>query len=412
MVERDPQAVENVRARFGLAQLEFDAAADHLAAEVDEELDDVDQAEHPRAPRHDRQRDDAEGLLQLGVLVEIVQHHLADFAALQLDDDAHAVAIRLVAQVGDAVDRLFAHQLRDALEQAGLVQLIRDLVDDDLLAIAFLRRLDFRLRADLDRAAAGEERFVDAAPPDDLPAGGEVGTRDQPDQFLELLLARVGRRIGTAHQRVLDEPDHAVDHLAEVVRRDVGGHAHRDAGRAVHQEVGIGRRKHRRLGRRLVEVRNEVDRGLVEIFHQAFGECLEPGFRVSIRGGRIAIHRAEVALAVDQGLAHVEVLREADQRVVGRLIAVRMVVADDFADHLRALAIGAVRGEAHLAHRVQHAPMRGLQPVADVRQRPPDDYAHRVIQVRALHLVFDVYGSPINFHSAFLDHQITRSRDH
>ena len=196
MIERDAQAVENVRARFGLSQLEFDAAADHLAAEVDEELNDFDQAEHPRAPRHDRQRDDAEGLLQLGVLVEIVQHHLADFAALQLDDDAHAVAIRLVAQVGDAVDRLFAHQLRDALEQAGLVQLIGDLVDDDLLAIAFLRRFDFRLRADLDGAAAGEERFVDAAPADDLPAGGEVGTRDQPDQFLEFLLARVGGRIG------------------------------------------------------------------------------------------------------------------------------------------------------------------------------------------------------------------------
>jgi hypothetical protein len=29
-----------------------------------------------------------------------------------------------------------------------------------------------------------------------------------------------------------------VDHLVEVVRRDVGGHAHRDAGRAVDQQVG------------------------------------------------------------------------------------------------------------------------------------------------------------------------------
>jgi hypothetical protein len=34
-------------------------------------------------------------------------------AALQLDDDAHAVAIGLVAQVGDALDRLLAHQLGD-----------------------------------------------------------------------------------------------------------------------------------------------------------------------------------------------------------------------------------------------------------------------------------------------------------
>jgi hypothetical protein len=34
--------------------------------------------------------------------------------------------------------------------------------------------------------------------------------------------------------------------------------------------------------------------------------------------------------------------------------------------------------------------MDRLQAVANVRQRPPDDYAHRVIQVRPAHLVFDI----------------------
>ena len=194
MVERDLQAFENVRARFGLAQLELDAAADHFAAEVDEVLDDLEQAEHLRPAGDDRQRDDAERLLQLRLLEQVVQHDLADFAALQLDDDAHAVAIGLVAQIGNAFDRLFAHQLGDALEQPRLVQLIRDLGDDDLLAIALLRRFDLGLRADLDRAAAGEVGLVNAALADDHAAGGEVGARNQPDQFLELLLARVGRR--------------------------------------------------------------------------------------------------------------------------------------------------------------------------------------------------------------------------
>ena len=39
LIERDPQAFEDVRARFGLAQLELDAAAHDLAAELDELLD-------------------------------------------------------------------------------------------------------------------------------------------------------------------------------------------------------------------------------------------------------------------------------------------------------------------------------------------------------------------------------------
>ena len=106
---------------------------------------DLEQAEHLRPAGDNRQRDDAERLLQLGLLEQVVQHHLADFAALQLDDDAHAVAIRFVAKVGNAFDRLLAHQLGDALEQARLVQLIRDLGDDDLLAIALLRRFDLGL---------------------------------------------------------------------------------------------------------------------------------------------------------------------------------------------------------------------------------------------------------------------------
>jgi hypothetical protein len=69
---------------------------------------------------------------------------------------------------------------------------------------------------------------------------------------------------------------------------------------------------------------------------------------------------------------------------------VRVIVADHLADDLRALAVRAVRREAHLPHREQHAPMGGLQAVADVGKRAPDDYAHRVIHVRALHLVFDI----------------------
>ena len=78
----------------------------------------LEQVEHARAAADDGERDDAEGLLQLRVLVEVVEDDLADLAALQLDDDAHAVAIGLVAEVGDALDGLVADQVGDALDAA------------------------------------------------------------------------------------------------------------------------------------------------------------------------------------------------------------------------------------------------------------------------------------------------------
>ena len=52
-----------------------------------------------------------------------------------LDHHAHAVAVALVAQVGDALDGLLAHQLGDALDHAGLVDLVGHLGDDDRLAV-------------------------------------------------------------------------------------------------------------------------------------------------------------------------------------------------------------------------------------------------------------------------------------
>ena len=84
--------------------------------------------------------------LQLGVLVEIVEDDLRNLAAAQLDHDAHAVAVGLVAKVGDALDGLLAHQLGDLLEQPGLVDLIRDLGDDDGELVALLALLDLDAR--------------------------------------------------------------------------------------------------------------------------------------------------------------------------------------------------------------------------------------------------------------------------
>ena len=68
----------------------------------------------PRPAVVQRQHVHAEAGLQLGEAVELVQHHLGRRVALQLDDDAHAGAVALVAQIADALDLLGAHQFGDA----------------------------------------------------------------------------------------------------------------------------------------------------------------------------------------------------------------------------------------------------------------------------------------------------------
>ena len=121
--------------------------------------------------------------------------------------------------------------------------------------------------------------------------------------------------------------------------RDVGGHADRNTAGAVNQKIRNPRRQDHRLFFGFVEVGNEVDGFLLDVGEQFLGDCGETRFRVPHGCGHIAVDGAEVALAVDQRITHVEVLRHAHECVVNRRVAVRVILAEDFADDLGAFAV-------------------------------------------------------------------------
>jgi len=68
-----------------------------------------------------------------------------------------------------------------------------------------------------------------------------------------------------------------VDHLAQIVRRDLGGHADRDAVGAIDQQIGNARRQDDRLALRAVVVILEIDRVLVEIGQNRHGRLWSGG---------------------------------------------------------------------------------------------------------------------------------------
>jgi hypothetical protein len=53
-------------------------------------------------------------------------------------------------------------------------------------------------------------------------------------------------------------------------------------------------------------------------------------------------------------------------------------------------SVAAVGAHAAFEHAVEDAALDGLEAVAHVGQRPPDDHAHRVVEIGFLHLDFDV----------------------
>ena len=374
--DRERQADQDMGAVARLAELVDRAPGDDLLAEGDEASNGV-------AHRHllgpaavERQHVDREGRLQRREMEQLIQDDFGDRIALEFDDDAQAVAVRFVAQFRDALDAFVAHRLRNALDHARLVDLEGDLGRDDRLAV-LADLLEMGPRAHRDRAAPGVLGGADAGATQDQAAGREV---------------RAGHQLGDLVDRdggIVDVCAAGVDHLAQVMRRDVGRHADGDAAGAVDQQVWEARRQHNRLFHALVVVGLEIDGVLVDILDQRVRRLRHAHLGVAHRRRRIAVHRAEVALAVGQHQPHREVLRHAHHGVVDRRVAVRMVLGHDLADDARRLAVRLVGGIAGALHAEDDAPVNRLQAVAHIGQRARHDDAHRVVEVGAFHLLFD-----------------------
>jgi hypothetical protein len=110
-----------VAALARLAQLENGAPGDHFAPMRQEALEHLLQVEQARLAIDQRHHVHAEGVLQLRLLVQVVEHHLGHFAALQLDHHAHAGLVGLVADVGNALDLLLVDQFGDLFDQVFLL---------------------------------------------------------------------------------------------------------------------------------------------------------------------------------------------------------------------------------------------------------------------------------------------------
>ena len=278
--------------------------------------------------------------------------------------------------------RLLAHQLGDALDHRRLVHLIGNFGDDDRFAF-FADGLEGDLAAHHHRAAAERIGAADAGAAENDAAGREIGARHDLDQVVDV------------ERRIVDQRDAGIDHLAQIVRRDIGRHADGDAAGAVDQQIRKARRQHHRLALVAVIVGLEIDGVLVDVVEQRHRRLRQPALGVAHGRRRIAVDRAEIALPVDQLQAHGEILRHAHQRVVDRLVAVRVIFAHHVADHARRFDVFLVGRVALLVHRMQNAAMNGLQAVARIGQRARHDHAHGVIEIAALHLLGDGDGTHV-----------------
>ena len=89
----------------------------------------------------------AEGDLHIGVLIEIIQNDIWRSVALDVNRNAHTLAVGVIVAIADAFQLLFFDQVADGFNQPRFVDLIGQLGHDNLIT-AIGTFYDFRLGAD------------------------------------------------------------------------------------------------------------------------------------------------------------------------------------------------------------------------------------------------------------------------
>ena len=291
-----------------------------------------------------------------------------DRARLRLDHKADVFG-RFIVDVADQRQLLFIEQFGDLFHQPGFLHQPWNFGDDHDPAAAgalFLHPSG----AGAERAAPSHIRFGDALLGIDNDAAGREIRALHP--FQQRLRLRLG---------LVDQMQRRVAEFGGVVRRDRGGHADPRCParrwRADWKTAG----QHDRLFRLTVVIGAEFDAVLVDAFEQQPCDLGHARFGVTVGGGVIAVDIAEIALAVDQRIARGKILGEAHQRVVDRLVAMRMERAHHVADDLGGFLERRAGVEPQQPHAVEDAAVHRLQPVARIGQRAVHDGRQRIGEI-------------------------------
>ena len=299
---------------FRLAQIVSGSANHHIMAVIHKIGDAVLQRQQPGASFHQGDAIHAEATLQRSHLEEFVQYHASIGIPLDIDDDAHTLAVALVVGVADAVQFLFVHQLGDVFYQLSLVDSIGNLCYHDLVVL--LIRLDVSLCSHDDASATSLIGILYALQAHDVSARWEIRSLHPLHQFL----AGQFRIVNVCHT--------GINHFVQIMGRDIRCHTNCNTCSTIDKQIGNLSGHYGRLNQRIIEIRGHIHSFLIQILHHGLAHQTQACLRVTHRSGSIAIHASEVSLPVHKCVPHVPILSHTHQCAINRAVAMRVILSE------------------------------------------------------------------------------------
>ena len=352
VVTGDDESFQDVGTLLGLLEVELGAADHHLVAVLQEVMQQFLEVQQHGTSVNQTHIINAERRLQLGHLIQLVEEHVGVEVLLDIDDDAHTVAVALVVDIGNALDLLLLNQAGNVLDEILLVDVIGNLVNDNALVVVL--GLDLGLGTHDDASASCLKGVLHTLIAVDDTTRGEVGSLNVVHQVAHL------------HLGVLEQRQAAVDALTQVVGSHVGSHADSDTRCTVHQQVGDAGGQHRGLLKSVVEIGHKVNGVLVHVFHHALAHLVETHLGVTHGSRAVTVNRAEVTLAINQRVTHCPFLGQTDHGKINRRIAVGVVLTKHVTHNTGRFLVGGIGVVAQLVHAVEYPAVHGLEAVAHI----------------------------------------------
>ena len=293
---------------------------------------------------------------------------------------------RFIADIAEHRQFFIHQQLGDFLNQFGFDDLIGNFGYDNLiLSVSEVFLLPFGANAEssLSLPIGVKNAFKTV---DDNAAGREIRPLDAANQRFHFAVG------------FFDQIQKRVTDLAEVMRRDIGGHADGNSRRTVAEQIGYHGRHDDRFFLFAVIGFAKIDGIVVETFHQSHGKFSQAGFGITHGGRTVAVDITEVSLAVNQRITYGKILSQAHHGTVNRTVAVRMIFTDDIADDTGAFLKTGLRIQMQLAHGKKQTAVNRFQSVADIRQRAVDNGRHGIRQVSFAQFLREVNISDFFFY--------------
>src|SRR3989338_2200079 len=185
--------------------------------------------------------------------------------------------------------------------------------------------------------------------------------------------------------------------FAKIVRSDISSHTDGNTQSSIQEKIWHGCGHNCRFGPSAIIVWPKINSVLVYITEKFGRKTRHFGFGITHGRGWIAVYVAKIALTIDQGISHGEILGHPYHRLVYSGISMRMIATEDISDDHGRFAEFGGKSQAFFVHGEENTTVYGLESITNIGKSPIGDHGHGVVKKRLAHL-----GASIPSHNTYM----------